>query len=120
MFQRHADTPFFSFRNIVHDSIFRAASAPSRTDSHRETLLVGLSQAMAARPFDAQKLTSASMAVKESLGEGALVEAAGVAAGIEAASRCVDMVGKPAIPAAFAAVMKFILCAINWILSFFR
>ena len=87
---------------------------------HRKAMLVELSRAIAARPFDANRLSKAGAAIKDSLGEGALIEAAGVAAGIEAASRCVDMVGKPPLPAAMAAIIKWVLYFISWIVSFFQ
>ena len=63
---------------------------------------------------------AACSAVKESLGEGALMEAIGIVAGMEGATRCVDISGKDPLPAVMIAIMGFVLRLINWILSFFR
>ena len=101
-------------------SLFRGAAKRSTdNDSQRDQLLMDLAIAVATRPFDEELFETACTAVEDSLGSGALMEAIGVAAGMDAATRCVDISGKEALPSFMLAIVGFVLKAINWLLSFF-
>ena len=103
-----------------HRLLLGASKRPSDNDSNRDKLLVELATAVATRPYDEKRVKTACAAVRKELGEGALMEAIGLVAGMEGATRCVDISGKDPLPAAMIAIMGFILRLINWILSFFR
>ena len=103
-------------------SVFLGASKRSAEDTngHRQELLVELGTAVASRPFDDKRFLAACRSIKESLGEGSLMEAIGVAAGMDGATRCVDLSGKDPPPAAMMAIMSFVLNLIHWVISWFR
>ena len=103
-----------------HRLLLGASKRPSDNDSNRDKLLVELATAVATRPYDEKRVMAACAAIKTELGEGPLMEAIGLVAGMEGATRCVDIAGKDPFPAAMIAIMGFILRFINWILSLFR
>lgn len=89
------------------------------TDSTREEVLVPFAQAVATRPFDLKHLREASQTVKDTLGEGALAEAAAVAGGSELVTRTVDVVGKQPMNSVFISFMTFLMTLLRTIYSIF-
>lgn len=82
-------------------------------------MLIELANGMASRPFDQKRLEKAGLVVKEKLGEGALIEAAGPGAGIDVASKVVDVVGKPPPPAVMMFFMRLFFAIVKYISSWF-
>ena len=101
--------------------VFRGASKRcTDNDSQRDQLLVNLAVSVATRPYDEKKFDIACAEVEKLLGKGALMEAIGIAAGMDAATRCVDVSGKEPLPAFMLTIVGFVLRLINWFVSFFR
>jgi len=75
---------------------------------------------VASRPFDEKRFRLACDSIKESLGEGALMEAIGMAAAIDGSTRCVDISGKDPLPPRMISIMSFVLKSINGMVSCFR
>jgi len=74
---------------------------------------VSFGQAVAARPLDVDKLKEVSERVRLELGEGALVEAASAAAGMEISTRIVDMAGKPPFSPAMLNVVRSVMATMR-------
>ncbi len=64
----------------------------------RDEVLIGLANAVAARPMDQVALRQAADEVEAKLGREALVEAAGVAGAFETFTKVADSTGKEEIP----------------------
>jgi len=108
--------PFLSL--FVSFRVFLGASKRyAHTDSHRQDLLVELGIAVATRPFDEKRFLAACHSIRESLGEGSLMEAIGMAAAMDGTTRCVDISGKDPPPAAMLKFLSWILNSMNWICS---
>lgn len=89
-------------------------------NSKQRKLLTDLGSAVATHPCNEKLILEACGAIKESFKEGALMEAIGVAAGIEAATKCVDVSGEDPPPAMMLSIMSIALNFINWIMSLFQ
>lgn len=85
----------------------------------REEVFIPFAKAVATRPFSLQQLNEASEKVKNTLGEGALTEAAAVAGGSELVIKTVDMVGKQPFSPLVISIMSFLMTLMRWVSSFF-
>lgn len=85
----------------------------------REEVLILFARAVATRPFSRERLDEASRKVKDTLGEGALTEAAAVAGGSELVTRTVDVVGKQPYSPVILYVMTFFMTLFRWVYSIF-
>lgn len=83
-------------------------------------MLKELGQSFATRPFQLDRLSTASAAIERHYGKGCLIEACACAGVLEATTMCADSTGKAQFPTWMLTMMYYVMSGIRLILDLFR
>jgi hypothetical protein len=95
------------------------AIVPSTTSNEAKGLLVAFAQSVASRPFDLDRIQQAGKRVQETMGEGALIEAACSVGGMEIATRIVGSTRKRKPPRHILMIASIVFTIFRWIMTLF-